>query len=156
MASAGGDGGRRDVTVELNIVPFIDLMCVCIIFLLVTAVWTQVSMIQLGTSLYGKQNDTGQVDPPPRADLPLRVDIKADGYYINAGKSVSQIPKLNGDYNFLALVDALKKIKTQYPEKNDATVAIAEELLYNDLIRGMDALLNSGFPEIAVATGDIK
>ena len=38
MAQIGGEGGGgRESNVELNLVPFIDLMSVCIIFLLVTA-----------------------------------------------------------------------------------------------------------------------
>lgn len=43
---SGGSKGRA-VSVELNLVPFIDLMSVLITFLLITAVWTQVSMIQI-------------------------------------------------------------------------------------------------------------
>jgi len=49
MAQIEEKGSGRSSNVDLNIVPFIDLMCVCIIFLLVTAVWTQVSMIQIGS-----------------------------------------------------------------------------------------------------------
>ena len=48
--SSGGHG-KKEVAVELNLVPFIDLMSVLITFLLITAVWTQVSMIQIGNSL---------------------------------------------------------------------------------------------------------
>ena len=54
----------RSVDFELNLVPFIDLMSTCISFLLITAVWTQVSMIQIGSSIYGKKTDTGQVEQP--------------------------------------------------------------------------------------------
>ncbi len=51
---SGGSRGRK-TNIELNLVPFIDLMSVLITFLLITAVWTQVSMIQIGSSLYGKK-----------------------------------------------------------------------------------------------------
>ena len=47
----------------------------------------------------------------------------------------------------------VKKIKELYPEKNDAIITVMDELPYETLIGGMDALLSGGFPEIAVATG---
>ncbi|HEX4923807.1 MAG TPA: biopolymer transporter ExbD, partial [Bdellovibrionales bacterium] len=37
MAQIEEGGGGRETTIELNLVPFIDLMSVCIIFLLITA-----------------------------------------------------------------------------------------------------------------------
>ena len=156
MASIGGDDGGKNVTVELNIVPFIDLMSVCIIFLLITAVWTQVSMIQIGSSVYGKRNDVNQVEPPPRPEIAFRLDIIPDGYVINLGKTQTRIAKVGGKWDEAALIRELVGIKKKYPEKNDAIVMMADELSYDDLIIGMDLLLNSGFPEISVATGAAK
>ena len=61
-----GGSGKKEATFDLNLVPFIDLMSVMITFLLITAVWTQVSMIKLGSSIYGKQN-TDETPPPAGA-----------------------------------------------------------------------------------------
>lgn len=52
MASAnvgggGGSGRRRSLDAEINLVPFIDLLSMCICFLLMTAVWTQLSAVQV-------------------------------------------------------------------------------------------------------------
>ncbi|MBK7890416.1 MAG: biopolymer transporter ExbD [Bdellovibrionales bacterium] len=55
MAQVEDSGSGRSTNVDVNLVPFIDLMSVLITFLLITAVWTQVSMIQLGSSIYGKK-----------------------------------------------------------------------------------------------------
>lgn len=38
-----GQGGKRNVNAELNLIPFIDLLSVCILFLLMTAVWVEIS-----------------------------------------------------------------------------------------------------------------
>lgn len=156
MAQIGGDGDKRSVTIELNLVPFIDLMSVCIIFLLITAVWTQVSMIQIGSSVYGKRNEVQETEPPPRPEIAFRLDIVPDAYVINLGKTVNRIPKLNGAWDEQGLLRELVSIKQKYPEKNDAIVQMADELTYDDLIVGMDLLLNGGFPEISVATGAAK
>lgn len=64
MAHIESTGGGRKTNLEVNLVPFIDLMSVLITFLLITAVWTQVSMIQIGSSVYGKKSETKTENPP--------------------------------------------------------------------------------------------
>lgn len=148
-----GKGDGRNTTVDLNLVPIIDLMSVCIIFLLITAVWTQVSMIQIGSSVYGKKSNEEKVEPPPKAEVPFRLDVRREGYHVVIGRQELNVPKLNGEYDQTKLTDELKKIKELYPEKNDAVVTVLDELPYGSLIGGMDALLVAGFAEISVATG---
>src|SRR3954468_18778006 len=46
-ASLPQSGSRRGLDAELNLVPFIDLLCALISFLLMTAVWMQVSTLEL-------------------------------------------------------------------------------------------------------------
>lgn len=152
MAQIEDNSGDREKSVELNLVPFIDLMSVCIIFLLVTAVWTQVSMIQIGSSIYSKRTETGEVEPPPRSEIAFRLDVTEKGYIIRLGKQNSFIGKVNGDFNDEALTKELMGIKQKYPDKKDAIISVMESLTYDNLIRGMDILLNTGFEEISVAT----
>ncbi len=153
MAHIEEKGGGRSTNVDVNIVPFIDLMCVCIIFLLVTAVWTQVSMIQIGSSIYSKRTDATPNEPPPRPEVAFRLDVVNSGYVINIGKKQLSIPKVNAVYDDKRLMGELKTIKQEYPDKKDAVITVMEELTYDDLIHGMDMLLQSGFQEISVAAG---
>ena len=37
-------GGKRELNSDINLVPFIDLLSVCICFLLIAAVWLQLPM----------------------------------------------------------------------------------------------------------------
>lgn len=148
----GQPGGKRQTDFELNLVPFIDLMSTCISFLLITAVWTQVSMIQIGSSIYGKKTATGQVEDPKKEQINLKVDVTHSGYIINLGQKSFSIPKLNSDYDQVALLGQLKDIKGKYPEKVDAIITLLDDIKYDELIHGMDALMTAGFPEIAIAT----
>lgn len=155
VEESGGD--KRRVSVDVNIVPFIDLMSVLIIFLLITAVWSQVSMIQIGSSVYGKRSEQEDVKPPPRAEIPFRLDVKPFGYRVLVGRQLIQVPKLSdGRYDEATLLAELKKVKELYPEKVDAVVTMSDELAYEYLIKGMDALLTAGFPEISIATGGVE
>ena len=154
MAHIDDGNGDRSANADVNIVPFIDLMSVLVIFLLISAVWTQVSMIQIGSSIYGQKTSDEKVKPPPRAEIPFRLDITPAGHNIVIGRKSNRIPKLpDGKYNLKDLLSQLYEIKGIYPEKVDAVITINDELEYIHLISGMDALLTAGFPEISVATG---
>lgn len=153
MAQVNDSGSERSANVELNLVPFIDLMSVLITFLLITAVWSQVSMIQIGSSIYGKAtpNQTPP-PPPPMADIPLRLDVHEAGYHLVIGSDKVDIPKVAGKFNTVALLARLKGVKQQYAEKQDAVITVDDQLEYENLITGMDTLLQAGFPGISIST----
>jgi len=152
-----GSGRGRKVSLELNLVPFIDLMSVLITFLLITAVWSQVSMIQIGSSLYGKKNEEQPAPQiPPDADVVLKLDIRDNGYVLTLGKQVINVPLQNKEFDEAGLIAQIEKAKQLYPNKNDAAIAMQDSLPYERLIKGMDAFLKGGFPQISVLTGGPK
>ena len=153
MAQIEDNSSGRSANVELNLVPFIDLMSVLITFLLITAVWSQVSMIQLGSSIYGKKQENQDVTPPPpMADIPLRLDVKDFGYRLIVGPEKIEIQKQAGEYDKVALLERLKQVKEKYQQKSDAVIMVDDELPYENLIVGMDTLNQAGFPSISVST----
>jgi biopolymer transport protein TolR len=154
----GGSSGRS-ANVELNLVPFIDLMSVLITFLLITAVWSQVSMIELGSSVEGKRNQDLQQpppEPPKDADVVLRVDAKESGFRVAMERETKLIPKVGDEYDMDALLAELKQFKQKFPDKIDAKLTIEEQLNYEVMIKGMDALLQAGFPQITIPTGGVE
>lgn len=149
-----GSRGRR-ANVDLNLVPFIDLMSVLITFLLITAVWTQVSMIQIGSSLYGKKTEAEEQQqvPPPQMEVVLKVDVKATGYLLTVGTQSISFPLINNQYDDAGLMAQLARIKQLYPDKQDVVLSVSDDLAYDVLIKTMDKLLMAGYPTISVATG---
>lgn len=150
MAHIESSGRGRSTNVDLNLVPFIDLMSVLITFLLISAVWTQVSMIQLGAS-FASPRDTSQSEykPPLLEDLVLRLDVVANGYILKIGGETKPIPKLNSEYDTAVLIRELTKIKKMYPNKAGIKIAILDDIIYEHVITVMDAGLKSGFsPEL--------
>lgn len=146
--STGGKG--RDVNTELNLVPVIDLMSVLITFLLITAVWTQVSMIQLGASFASPRDpEQKEIKPPPLEDVVLKLEIRKTGYVLFVGKDVRPIPKVKTDYDNVSLEADLKKIKQLYPDKGGVKMAIEDEIMYEVVVGAMDTGLRAGFaPEL--------
>src|ERR1700683_3202213 len=105
MSQIDDSGSKnRGTSVDVNIVPFIDLMSVLVIFLLITAVWSQVSMIQIGSSIYGKKSQDNKAEPPPRAEVIFRVDIKPFGFRVVVGAQDIQIPKIGQEYDLIKLM----------------------------------------------------
>jgi biopolymer transport protein TolR len=153
MAQVEESGRGRSSTVDVNIVPFIDLMSVLVIFLLITAVWSQVSIIQMGSSIYGKKSQDVAAEPPKVAEIPFRIDVKPTGYKIVIGRQDIVIPKKNAsDYDRDRLLKELKTVKSLYPEKEDAVITMDDELEYVHLINVMDAVLQANFPQVSVST----
>lgn len=145
-----GGGGKRSSNFDLNLVPFIDLMSVLITFLLLSAVWTQVSMIQLGASFASPRLDQETPPtPPPLENLVLRLDIRAAGYILYVGKDTTQIPKVNNEYDKESLRAALVAVKQKYPDKGGIKLAIEDEIIYDHVVTVMDVGLDAGFsPEL--------
>ena len=148
--------GRKS-NVDLNLVPFIDLMSVCIIFLLITAVWTQISMIQLGASIYSKKTSDETIKPPPFSEVVLRVDVLPAGFRVLLGTDMQEIPKLSdGSYDKNSLITLLEKAKEQYPQKVDGVASVRDNVYYKHLIEAMDALLIAGFPQVSITTTGVE
>ncbi len=85
MAGGGpefGSSGKKSLNAEVNLVPFIDLLSVCICFLLMTAVW-----VQLG-SLEVKQTFGTSANSPPNS---YELEVKFAG-----AKSAQILVKQNG------------------------------------------------------------
>ncbi len=53
-----GNGKRRAVAVDINMIPFIDLLFVTIAFLLITAVWVQAKQISSNAVVPGERGPT--------------------------------------------------------------------------------------------------
>jgi hypothetical protein len=76
---SSGKGGVADAT--LNVVPFIDLLACTICFLLISAVWTQMSRVDVDQAL-PKASKT----PPkeqPKKEPKINVAITPSGYLVN-------------------------------------------------------------------------
>ena len=152
MAQTEENSSGRSANTDVNLIPFIDLMSVLITFLLITAVWTQVSMIQLGSSIYGKKTSDQITPPPPIADIPLRLDVKESGFRLVVGPDKYTFDKRGGEWVTGELTERLAVVRQMYPDKSDATVTVDNEVPYEKMILGMDALLGGGFSSISIAT----
>ena len=126
---------RKDKEVpELDITTFLNLMAVLIPFLLISAVFSRVTILELDVPTGGG----GAQDKPK---LVLEVIVRKKGLEISNGRGVvASMAKVEDKYDIPALSSYLQKIKIKYPEKTDAVVLMESELEYEYLVQVMDAV----------------
>jgi len=77
----GGKGRGRKVNAELNLVPFIDLLSTLITFLIATAVWVELSSMQVDQSIADPNTPPAPPEDPPPPP-PLTIHLRADGIWL--------------------------------------------------------------------------
>jgi biopolymer transport protein ExbD len=130
---------RLQVTPELDVTTFMNLMVVLIPFLLISAVFSRVAILELSvpTSAGGDAINTPNFN--------IEVIVRQAGLEIGNGLTVeAAIPKKEGQYDMEMLSKMLVRLKAQYPEKEDAIVLMEPDIEYDHLIQIMDAVRSTG------------
>jgi len=150
-APGGRSSGKKNLNVELNLVPFIDLLTCLICFLLMAAVWIQIGKISVTQS--GQGAPTEQT-PEERERLNLVCAITPQGFLLTGNGQTLEggdILKKDNQYDFERLGTKLKEVHGLFPEKNDIVVMSEDTIKYQDLINTMDVCLANEFPNISVS-----
>jgi biopolymer transport protein ExbD len=128
--------GRRNVeTAELNITAFMNLMVILVPFLLITAVFSRLAVLEL--NLPGSSSEP--VEPQNQA-FQLEVIIRADKIEVadrNQGL-LGVYPNTDDGYDYEALSNKLSELKRRYPAKTDASILLEQDIEYNTLVQVMD------------------
>ncbi|HHH35960.1 MAG TPA: biopolymer transporter ExbD [Gammaproteobacteria bacterium] len=127
---------RHHEPVEMNITAFMNLMVILVPFLLITAVFSRIAILELNLP----SADAGQAEPDPRA-LQLEVIIRKDAIEVADRGKASRVIR-NGDdgYDFAGLSAMMREIKSRHPDKMDITLLLEPEIAYDDLVQVMDTV----------------
>lgn len=121
-------------TPEMDITTFLNLMVVLIPFLLISAVFSRVTIMELSVPI-------GAGGAAGKPNFTIEVIIRNLGLEIADGSSVvAAIPKKDGQHDMKKLSELLVRLKSQYPEKEDASVLMEPKIEYDYLIQVMDAV----------------
>jgi biopolymer transport protein ExbD len=126
---------EREETRGPDVTTFLNLMVVLIPFLLISAVFSRVTIMELSvpTSAGGSAVNT--------PNFAIEVIARKAGLEIANGFSVeAAIPKKDDQYDMEMLTEMLMRLKAKFPEKEDATVLMEPEIEYDYLIQIMDAV----------------
>ncbi len=148
----GGKGGKKPLDMAINLVPFIDLMAVTIVFLIMTAVWTQLGRLQVSNS---GQNASEEQQQQEQKLQPITLLVTEKEIKITVGGSqLDPLPITRDDkerIDVIKLVDKLKELKTQQPDQAAITLQTEDAVKYEDLVRLIDTCIGSQFPSVSVS-----
>jgi biopolymer transport protein ExbD len=163
MGAALGTGDKKSVNVELNIVPFIDLMSCLTAFLLVTAVWVNIAQLDLKPK--GKSRDPSQIKEDEEKVV-LSILIQPEKIWLVQSRvGTQQSIERTGDPasywgEFEASLADLKK-GAFFIDRSDLELAAEstgtdaqQQVIYQDLIWAMDLAKKTGFTDIGLTDRD--
>src|SRR5262245_8584230 len=154
-AAVGVEDGKKSVNVEVNIVPFIDLMSCLTAFLLVAAVW--VNIAQLNIQPKGKSRDTSQQQIDEERPI-LSILVQSDKIWVSVSRvdDYKPIPKKGDEQDWDTYEATLKekKLGSYFNDRTDLEIAgestTQGPVKYQDIIHAMDIAVKVGFIDVGL------
>lgn len=145
--STGTDGsGKRTVDHEIPLIPFIDLLLCCVMFLLVTAVWNRLA--EMSASLETPAEVTGEPAPPPGLSIFVQVGHSSVVIGSSAGERTEISNLANGAPDLDAVITQLAPHRST---DADLVVLADDGIHYESVIATMDAVAHAGFERVTMS-----
>jgi biopolymer transport protein TolR len=156
MPEQGGGHGkkRKALDATINVVPAIDLLSCCISFLLFTAVWTQISRLQVQQLGSGAPQDAALQEA--QKSLAITLAVGERGMALVVGDATFEIPSLGRSpegavsQDLKSLAGRLKAVKGEHPDQASIVVSAEDTVPYGDLVHVIDACLAAGLLQVSV------
>jgi len=126
---------RKGNDYEIDVTTFLNLMVVLIPFLLITAVFSRLTIVELDLP----SNASGAA--PQQESFRVEVIVRELGIEISNGTAViATVPKKDDEYDLVALSDMMVALKQEYPDIDTASVLLEPFIPYDYLIQVMDVV----------------
>jgi biopolymer transport protein ExbD len=131
---------RERKPAELLLVPMIDIFTVLVAFLLMTAVFSRIAIMQIDLP-------SSAAPKPEEPKFRLEIVVRQEGFELSDGKQqIGTIPKASGAYDLNALSERVLAVKREHPTSEDASVLSEPKVPYDQLIQVMDAIRSTELP----------
>lgn len=137
MKHLRGRRRRHKEVAELSITAFMNLMVILVPFLLITAVFSRLAVLELSLP----SSDSTPVDDRP-TEFQLEITVRENRIEVgdrNAGV-LSRIDNTPDGYDLDELTTYLRRVKSQFPDKADATLLLEPNISYQVLVEVMDSV----------------
>ena len=131
---------------EIDVTTFLNLMVILVPFLLITAVFSRLTIVEL--NLPSSAGGAAATEQGFRPEVIVRegtIEIT------NGSATIASIPKVDDEYDLVTLQDMMVSLKKEYPDQNAASVLMERMIPYDYLIQVMDVVRSV---EIAVEGSD--
>jgi biopolymer transport protein ExbD len=122
----------------LDVTAFINLIVVIVPFLLSTAVFSRLAIIELSLPA----QSSGALEKLDSNNLQLEVVIRADALEVGdrIGGLIQRLEKKPEGHDIAALAQLMQQIKQRFPDKTAVTVLPEAAIPYDTLVQVMDAV----------------
>lgn len=129
---------RQKEQEEMNITAFMNLMVVLVPFLLITAVFTHLSIIELHLPSLNK----GAASHKNKPQFNLQVTIRKNALILSdtRGGLIREFDKAGKTFDYHQLNATLQQVKARFPDKTSATILAEPNTDYDTLVHVMDAV----------------
>jgi biopolymer transport protein ExbD len=143
----------RKHAASLEVTAFINVIVVLVPFLLSTAVFTRLSVIELSLPAQNSGVEQLKVD-----DLKLEIVIRPDALDVGdrIGGLIQRIPSTPQGYDLASLSTLMQQVKLKFPETKAATVLAQPDTSYDVLVQVMDSVREHTVPDAAVPTKTVQ
>jgi len=122
---------------DINITAFLNLMVILVPFLLITAVFSHMTILEL--NLPPNQQNPNKPDQKKERNFELIIRSNEIVVSDTLGGPIRSFSKVDGKYDMKAVTDVLMKIKAQFPDKQNITILLEPKIPYEVLVDAMDA-----------------
>jgi biopolymer transport protein ExbD len=157
---------RKDAA-HLEITAFINLIVVLVPFLLSTAVFTRLAVLDLALPTTQSPARIEALDVPT---LQLEVVLRGDALEVGdrVGGLIQRIPRGPAGPDVKALTALMEQVKAKFPQQQEATLLAESDTPYEHIVQAMDAVRSSVhargarlvrtelFPHIAVGDAPLR
>lgn len=144
---------HEDETVELNITAFLNLMVILVPFLLITAVFSRLTILELNLpAINAKTNEDQEVK------LQLEMVVREESFDISDARFglIKRIKRDQDDVNWKVFTGIMLEIKRRFPEEQHIRLLLEKNIEYKTLIQVMDHVRSADIVQIdAVETVEL-
>ena len=148
---------------DINITAFMNLMVILVPFLLITAVFSRITILELNLPAAGTSQAANE------QDFHLEIIVRANSIEVGDrnGGLIKRIPTSDTGHDYRQLSELLQQVKVRFPERLDATLLLEADIAYDTVVHVMDSIrvaqvvqagsvqLAELFPEISIGDAPV-
>ncbi len=123
---------------EVNITAFMNLMVILVPFLLITAVFSRITVLQLDMPAQSTQPQQAPEEPP----LLLEVIVRQNSIEVGDRKRglLERVEATEDGTDLEAVSRVLQEVKARFPDEQEVTLLLETDIPYDRLVQMMDTL----------------
>lgn len=161
LLKRGKSKGKRAYDAAINLVPFIDLLSVCICFMLISAVWLQLAKLDANLPTTGDAGNAQAADAPQEEKFQLQLLLAKDRTIkVDRGNGLeslaADVAAGSAAFDWSKLDAVLKEVRQAHPDNKDVVLSADPDVEYEHVVSAMDVCIANKLPNVSLAASAAK